>query len=234
MIALIVYATDDSDHYMNAFRQWLCFYKSSGTQMPFRIFTDHVSDITKIDDYPVTKIMQRPPLDRVEGGLPYSDWLRSALYDAIQESFVYMDVDCFILQPIDDILNIDTPMAMSYYVSDPLERMKCVNDGLGDDGGYNSGVMVFTENMRIEYRKQFEENPNGHSRQWRIYGELIWSDVNRKSGGALDPIYNALVKDIMKGTYLPSHPKILHCHDKSSKAILTMTKWISNALKNAG
>ena len=233
MIAVIVYSIDDSNHYIKAFRQWLCFYKSSDTKMPFRIFTDHISDITKIDGYPVTKISQQPPLDRLEGGLPYSDWLRSALFDEIQKPFVYIDTDCLILQPIDDILNIDKPMAMCYYESDPLERMKCIDEGRGCKGGYNSGVMVFTENVKEEYRKQFEENPNQYSRQWIIYGELIWGDINRKLGGILDPVYNALIKDIIKGTYFPSRPKILHCHDKSSKAILSITRWISTALQNS-
>ena len=112
MIALIAYKTKIANrpNISAMFQCWYEFYKLSGTTMPFQIFTDFDTDI--IASFPAIAINKTPPYPK--DSLPYGDWLRSELYDIIQEPFIYMDMDCIILKPVDQrYFDFDAPLALT-------------------------------------------------------------------------------------------------------------------------
>ncbi|KKM61274.1 hypothetical protein LCGC14_1533360 [marine sediment metagenome] len=238
VIAILVYKSETSRKDPDRrFKHWLNFYRLSQTNLPIRIFTDYKSEIQTLNGYPVTSISAIPPISSSNNVLAYGDWLRAELYDIIQQPFVYMDIDCLLLQPIDDIIeSVNTGMAMAFNAGEAVVRLTSffAEDKYEQlNKHFNSGVMVFNRSFKEEYRKQFQDNPNNHNRNWMIYGELIWGDINRKHGSMLDSEYNVLISDVISNHFRPTNPKILHCHGDSVEDVLSLVRWISSSFRHS-
>ncbi len=212
MIALLIYEgrVPGRPKAQKIFELWHRHYQLSGTKMPFKIFTDVESSIDL--GFAPIRIKSKPPVSR--DCLTYGDWLRSELFDTIQEPFVYMDLDCLLFRPLtEEIFNIPQKMGMARDIFH--ERRTGIRE-------FNSGVLVFKENVKKLYQTTFEINPNDEDQETAYYGQHIWSYVNRIVGTQIGTKYNYLINLLFAKKVVPEDTIVIHFTGGTLTAIVAM------------
>ena len=205
MIALIAYERKVphnqnwelfSPHPACIFPWWLKFYEKSKTSLPFRVFTDYRNSIPELKGHngpriKTTVITAKPPLPPEHSA--YSDWLRSELYEYIQQPFIFMDLDAFILQNCDQILDLNAPLAMT-------------SKSLNNNNEFNAGLILFKQNYKDLYQKAFNEHPKQHDPG---FGQQVWSDMNKQHGTVMPIHYHYHSRFLQLQLELPDDPILI-------------------------
>ncbi len=211
MIALILYDADIPGYsdIKDKFDTWYYYYRRSKTEMKFQIFTDQLTynRLPKIREFPTIPMPAIVPNSIDRDSLLYGDWLRSELYDMISHQFLYLDIDCLILRPIDDIF---TGLHKNVHMAP---------NNLGQTLPYNNGVIIFNSNVKKMFQDKCLaglESRTDHDKR-DIYGLHVWSDICKTVGGSLHPKYNfspTYLWDIEREPdkyKIPDDIRILHC-----------------------
>jgi hypothetical protein len=179
MIALIAYHPQqertgrqyhrdyDSRYLERMFEYWHRYYKLSGTSLDFKIFTDPFSGIENLGGFKVHQLDTDPPITTAT--LAYSDWLKSEIFDVINEPFVYMDLDCIMLKSIDDIFGYEGDFLMF---------------------AENAGVLLFRKSFKEEFQSSLIRRALRRGVVKNRLGEFTWSGIKQIHGGDLPYMYN--------------------------------------------
>lgn len=200
---------------------WIYFYKKSRTQMKPCLLTDPKTPIPKEWPYEVHRIQESEPPQRLDV-LNKVGWLKSQGYKVLGRC-VIMDLDCMIMNSIDELDTLDTPIAM------PVDPAKRTYDGWPEVGEeLNAGTMLFNSNrILLDFRKWWAEKI--HYLRITYYDEIIFSAICRSLGGQiLDWTYNGswTIGDDAEMYALARNPalKILHFHGQRKMQLATFLK----------
>lgn len=213
MIALLIYKgkTHSVDNYKKMLKIWIEHYRLSNTTLPFRIFSDSDSDIKSIYGKEVTPIFWDFPIRINKAYATYADVLKAKISSIIKEPFIYIDVDCIPICPLNELFNIMNNSTKSILMAKMIDNL-------------NSGIMCIKEDIYDIYTKEFF-NPqllsnlltdNKYNSNPYLYGEQVWSSVCKLHGEELDPEWNVSWK------YPSKTMKAFHLHSNAAITFFSM------------
>ena len=213
MIALLIYKgkTHSIDTYQNILNIWLKYYKKSKTTIPFRIFTDDESHITSIAGHKTTSLSWDFPIKVDKIYATYADVLKAKISRVMKKPFIYIDIDCIPIAPLDELYYIMENQTKPIAMARMMENL-------------NSGIMCVKEDIYQTYTKEFF-NPhllsnlltdNVAKSNKYLYGEQVWANVCKCYGEELDPAWNVSWKRPTK------YMKAFHLHSNAASTFFSM------------
>lgn len=188
---------------------WLYFYQKSGTTIKPCLLTDEKTDIPRCWTYNVVRLQDSEPPTRRDV-LNKVGWMKAQAHTELGRCIV-MDLDCMILQNIDDLEILDTAMAMPV---DPSKRTYNDWPEVGEE--LNAGTMFFNQNTIWARFKELWDDKK-HYMKITYFDEIIFSAICRELGGTiLDVTWNGswTIGNDKEMFETAKTAKILHFHGK--------------------
>jgi hypothetical protein len=207
-------------------KNWQYFYKKSKTKFEPYLLLDKKTKLPNIWEYNYKIIQDDTPPNNFDV-LNKVGWIKSQSFDQLGKCIV-MDCDAIILNCLDHLEEINSPMAMAH---DPSERTYDNWKEVGVE--LNAGFMIFNSNLIIEEFKKIWKNKFNFFGNITYFDELIFSAINYKLNGLdLGNEYNASWEignnKEMFDQYYNKKNKILHFHGKRKDQIEEFLKNILN------
>lgn len=167
---------------------WTHFYINSNTHMKPFLLMDATTKAPPNWRYGIVRVTDPEPPTRIDV-LHKVGWIKSQGFKELGRCLI-MDLDCFIMQSLDHLDDLDAPMAMPV---DPSKRTYEQWKEVGEE--LNAGLILQNSSTILtRFKELWEEKKSFFSITY--YDELIFSAICRELQGTILPeIYNTSWKN---------------------------------------